>query len=219
MQLFLDSANLSEIREAASWGVLDGVTTNPTLVAREGGSFPRLLTEICQLVHGPVSAEVMSTEAKQMVREARELAAISSQIVIKVPMTTEGLKSVIRLQALEIRTNITLVFSFNQALLAAKAGADYISPFIGRLDDLGADGVALVAEICSIFRSAGLESRVIAASIRTPQHVVQVARAGAHVATVPFAVLSQMVLHPLTDSGLARFRADWNRAMEQKEKL
>ncbi len=217
MQLFLDSANLSEIREAASWGVLDGVTTNPTLVAREGGNFLRLLAEICRLVHGPVSAEVMGTEAAEMVREARELAAIASQVVVKVPMTTEGLKSVVQLQALGIRTNVTLVFSFNQALLAAKAGADYISPFIGRLDDLGADGVALITEICGIFRSSGLESRIIAASIRNPLHVVQVARAGAHVATVPFAVLRQMFVHPLTDSGLARFRADWNRAMEQKE--
>lgn len=217
MQLFLDSANLSEIREAASWGVLGGVTTNPTLVAREGGDFPQLLAEICRLVHGPVSAEVMGTEAAEMVREARELAAVGSQVVIKVPMTSEGLKSVIQLQALGIRSNVTLVFSFNQALLAARAGADYISPFIGRLDDQGADGVALVAEICGFFRSAGLESRIIAASIRNPLHVMQVARAGAHVATVPFAVLRQMFVHPLTDLGIARFQADWNRVPEKKK--
>jgi len=217
VQLFLDSANLSEIREAASWGVLDGVTTNPTLVAREGGDFPRLLEEICRLVQGPVSAEVMAAGHAEMVREARELAGIAPQVVIKVPMTTEGLKSVVQLQALGIRTNVTLVFSFNQALLAAKAGADYISPFIGRLDDLGTDGVALVAEICSVFRSSAFESRIIAASVRNPLHVAQVARAGAHVATVPFAVLRQMFIHPLTDSGLARFQADWNRAREHKD--
>ncbi|MBS3947369.1 MAG: fructose-6-phosphate aldolase [Dethiobacter sp.] len=217
MQLFLDSASLSEIKEATTWGVIDGVTTNPTLVAREGeGNFPRLLADICSFVRGPVSAEVMATETAAMVQEARELAAIAPQIVIKIPMTPDGLKSVVELQALGIRTNVTLVFSFNQALLAAKAGADYISPFLGRLDDLGADGVALVTEICTIFCTHGLESRIIAASIRHPLHVVQVARAGAHVATVPFTVLRQMVAHPLTDLGLARFQADWRGLLAKK---
>jgi len=217
MQLFLDSANLAEIKEAAMWGVIDGVTTNPTLVAREGkGDFPSLLADICSFVRGPVSAEVMGTVSTEMVREARELSAIAPQIVIKIPMTPEGLKSVVELQALGIKTNVTLVFSFNQALLAAKAGADYISPFLGRLDDLGADGVALVTEICAIFGAHGLKGQIIAASIRHPLHVVQVARAGAHVATVPFAVLRQMFAHPLTDLGLARFQADWRALLEKK---
>jgi transaldolase len=209
MKLFLDTANTKEIREAMAWGVIDGITTNPTLVAREGRDFRSLLAEICQLVPGPVSAEVISTEAAEMIAEARELAAIAPQVVIKVPVTPDGLKAVAELKKSGIKTNVTLVFSFNQALLAAKAGAAYISPFLGRLDDLGHDGVALVGQICTILRSYNLQSEVIAASIRHPLHVVQVAAVGADVATVPFSVLKSMFKHPLTDLGIERFLADW----------
>jgi transaldolase len=215
MKLFLDTANTKEIREAMAWGVVDGITTNPTLVAREGRDFRSLLAEICQLVPGPVSAEVISTEAAEMIAEARELAAIAPQVVIKVPMTPDGLKAVAELKKSGIKTNVTLVFSFNQALLAAKAGAAYISPFLGRLDDLGHDGVALVGQICTILRSYNLQSEVIAASIRHPLHVVQVAAVGSDVATVPFSVLKSMFKHPLTDLGIERFLADWQ-AVEKR---
>jgi transaldolase len=210
--LFLDSANPGEIREAMALGVIDGVTTNPTLVAREGRDFRRLLAEICALVPGPVSAEVMAAGAEGMVAEARELAAAGEQVVIKIPVTDQGLKAVVRLKEQGIRTNVTLIFSANQALLAVKAGADYISPFLGRLDDLGHDGIALVRQICTMLKDCGLPGRVIAASIRHPLHVVQAAEAGAHVATIPFAVLRQMLKHPLTDLGIERFLADWREA-------
>lgn len=212
MQLFLDTANLAEIKEAVSLGVIDGVTTNPTLVAREGGDFKLLLAQICRLVAGPVSAEVIAQEASQMVAEARELASVAPQVVIKVPVTEQGLKAVVELKKLGIKTNVTLVFSFNQALLAARAGATYVSPFLGRLDDIGVDGVALVREICASFRYFGLACQVIAASIRHPLHVIGAAKAGAHVATVPYAVLKQMLAHPLTDLGVERFLADWRSA-------
>lgn len=212
MKLFLDTANLREIEQAVAWGVIDGVTTNPTLVAKEGKDFRKLLADICRLVPGPVSAEVIATGAAEMVREAEELAAIAPQVVIKVPMTPEGLQAVVVLGEKGIRCNVTLVFSFNQALLAAKAGAAYLSPFLGRLDDLGQNGVGLVAEICGIFRHYSLESEVIAASIRHPLHVVEVARAGAQIATIPFSVLSQMFKHPMTDLGIQRFLADWESA-------
>ncbi|MBS4021089.1 MAG: fructose-6-phosphate aldolase [Dethiobacter sp.] len=212
MKLFLDTANTDEIREAMTWGVIDGVTTNPTLVAREGRDFHHLLAEICQLVPGPVSAEVISTTAAEMVAEAQVLAAVGAQVVIKVPMTPAGLQATTKLKELGIKTNVTLVFSFNQALLAAKAGAAFISPFLGRLDDLGHDGVALISQICVIFRGYNLQSQVIAASIRHPLHVVQVASAGANVATIPFTVLKSMFKHPLTDLGVERFLADWQAA-------
>lgn len=210
MKLFLDTANLQEIEEASAWGVIDGITTNPTLVAKEGGDFKKMLVDICRIIPGPVSAEVIATDTAGMVREGRELAGIAPQIVIKVPMTTEGLKAVVELKKLGIPTNVTLVFSFNQALLAAKAGAAYISPFLGRLDDLGHDGVGLVAEIARIFSIYSLESEIIAASIRHPLHVVDVASAGADIATIPFSVLKQMFKHPLTDLGVERFLADWH---------
>lgn len=212
MKLFLDTANLQEIEQAMAWGVIDGVTTNPTLVVKEGKEFKPLLAEICKLVPGPVSAEVIATKADEMVREALDLAKIAPQIVIKVPMTPDGLQAVTELAKQEIRCNVTLVFSFNQALLAAKAGAAFISPFLGRLDDLGHNGVGLVDEICGIFKQYSLESEVIAASIRHPLHVVQVAQVGAHIATVPFAVVKQMFKHPLTDLGIERFLSDWKRA-------
>lgn len=212
MKLFLDTANLREIEEAMAWGVIDGVTTNPTLVAKEGLDFNRLLADICRLVPGPVSAEVIATKAPEMVREAQRLAAVAPQVVIKVPMTPDGLQAVVELKKLGIQCNVTLVFSFTQALLAAKAGAAFISPFLGRLDDLAQDGVQLVENICQIFRQYPLESEIIAASIRHPLHVVQVARAGAHIATIPFPVLKQMFKHPMTDLGIERFLADWEAA-------
>ena len=215
MKLFLDTANLREIEQAMAWGVIDGVTTNPTLVAREGGEFKPLLAEICRIVPGPVSAEVIATNTEGMVEEAQELAAVGSQVVIKVPMTPEGLCAVVELKKLGISCNVTLVFSFNQALLAAKAGAAYISPFLGRLDDLGQNGTALVAEICEIFRQYPLESQVIAASIRHPLHVVDVAKSGAHIATIPFSVLNQMFKHPMTDLGIERFLKDWREANKE----
>jgi transaldolase len=209
VKLFLDTANLHEIEQAMAWGVIDGVTTNPTLVAKEGKDFKALLAEICRLVPGPISAEVIATDAAEMVREAQELAAIGSQVVIKVPMTPDGLQAVVALGKKNIRCNVTLVFSFNQALLAAKAGAAYISPFLGRLDDLGQHGVGLVEEICGIFKQYPLESEIISASIRHPLHVVEVARAGSHIATIPFGVLKQMFKHPMTDLGIERFLSDW----------
>ncbi|MCW3488893.1 fructose-6-phosphate aldolase [Dethiobacter alkaliphilus] len=216
MKLFLDTANLQEIEQAMDWGVIDGVTTNPTLVAKEGGDFKALLKEICRMVPGPVSAEVMGTKANEMVQEAQELAAVGSQVVIKVPMTPHGLQAVVELKKQGIRTNVTLVFSANQALLAAKAGAAFVSPFLGRLDDLGHDGVSLVDEVCEIFAGYALESEVIAASIRHPLHVIQVAKVGSHIATIPFAVLKQMFKHPMTDLGIERFLADWARANQGK---
>lgn len=215
MKIFLDTANLAEIEEAVSWGVIDGVTTNPTLVAREGRDFKQLVSAICRIVQGPVSAEVIATEAAAMVKEARELAEIAPQVVVKVPMIPEGLKAVVELKKTGIKTNVTLVFSFTQALLAAQAGAAYISPFLGRLDDIAHDGVGLVVDICQIFKNYGLESKVIAASIRHPLHIVEVARAGADVATVPFTVLRQMFRHPLTDMGVERFLADWKKALRE----
>lgn len=217
MKLFLDTANLREIEQAMAWGVIDGVTTNPTLIAKEGKDFKKLLAEICRLVPGPVSAEVIAADTAEMVREAEQLAAIALQVVIKVPMTANGLQAVVALREKGIRCNVTLVFSFNQALLAAKAGAAYLSPFLGRLDDFGHNGVGLVAEICGIFRHYALESEVIAASIRHPLHVVEVARAGAHIATLPFAVLSQMFKHPMTDLGIERFLADWTGANQNNK--
>jgi transaldolase len=214
VKLFLDTAKLQEIEQAMNWGVIDGVTTNPTLVAREGGDFMELLEGICRRVPGPVSAEVISLKAADMVREARVLAAVGPQVVVKVPMTPDGVQAVSALAGEGIRCNVTLVFSFNQALLAAKAGAAYISPFLGRLDDLGQDGVGLIEEICGTFRQYNLGSEIIAASIRHPLHVVEVARAGAHIATIPFSVLKQMFAHPMTDLGIERFLADWKSAQQ-----
>lgn len=209
MRLFLDTANVEEIRAAAALGVISGVTTNPTLVAREGRPLAEVLLEICQIIDGPVSAEVLSLEATAMIAEARELAAIHPNIVIKIPMGAEGLKAVKALSREGIRTNMTLVFSANQALLAALAGATYVSPFVGRLDDIGHDGMEVVGDAVTIFAQYGLETEVIAASIRHPQHVLAAARLGADVATVPYQVLQQMLSHPLTDLGIERFLRDW----------
>lgn len=214
MKLFIDTANVDEIRAAWSMGIISGVTTNPSLVAREGRDFRQVLEEIVAVVDGPISAEVLSLEAAEMVAEARQLAAIHPNIVIKIPMTAEGLQAVATLAKEGIRTNVTLIFSANQALLAARAGASFVSPFVGRLDDVGQDGIYLVEEIVDIFRQHELSTQVIAASIRHPMHVTQAARAGAHIATIPYAVINQMLKHPLTDAGIARFLADWEAAQK-----
>lgn len=219
MKFFLDSANLQQIEEALSWGVISGITTNPTLVSKEAGSFFDLVKEICRLVEGrPVSVEVLSTTAGGMVEEARRLAGLADNIVVKIPMGAEGLKAVYRLssEGKKVPCNVTLIFSSNQALLASRAGAVYVSPFIGRIDDIGWDGVALVKEIMNIFTCQKLDTFVIAASIRHPVHVEQVAAAGAHIATVPFSVLQQMSRHPLTDLGIERFLADWSKTRQEE---
>ncbi len=209
MKLFIDTANVAEIREAAAWGVLAGVTTNPTLVAKEGRNFMQVLEEIVQIVDGPISAEVVSQEAGQMVEEALPLAAVHPNIVIKVPMMPEGLKAVHQLARRGIRTNVTLIFTGNQALLAARAGASFVSPFVGRLDDINQDGMVCVQDTAEIFDLHGIETEIIAASVRHPLHVLQAAKAGSHIATCPFKVLQQCIQHPLTDAGIKRFLADW----------
>lgn len=216
MKFFLDTAIVEEIREAVGWGVVDGVTTNPSLVAKAGRSMEEVILEICEIVDGPVSAEVLSLTAEEMVPEAQKLAAIHPNVVIKIPMTEEGLKAVNRLSPLGVKTNVTLVFSANQALMAAKAGATFVSPFIGRLDDISHEGMDIIREIVPIFQNYDLETQVIVASIRHPRHVVEAALIGADVATIPFKVLKQMVKHPLTDIGIARFLEDYRKAFGDK---
>ncbi|MGE5579819.1 MAG: fructose-6-phosphate aldolase [Bacillota bacterium] len=212
MQLFLDTANLDEIKEAASWGVISGVTTNPSLVAKERKDFRALVKEIASIVPGPISAEVLSDDAVDMIPEARELAKIAPNIVVKIPMTKEGLKAVKVLSKEGIKTNVTLVFSASQGLMAAIAGATYISPFVGRMDDISNEGLDIVEDLVVILANYGLPTQVIAASIRHPMHVVEAARLSAHIATVPFKVLEQMLHHPLTDIGIKRFKDDWAKA-------
>lgn len=214
MKLFIDSANINEINEVASWGILDGVTTNPSLVAKEGRSYAALVEEICRIVSGPISAEVLATDAEGMEREGRELATIAENVVIKLPITKEGLVVCSRFADDGIATNLTLCFSPAQALLVAKAGASYVSPFVGRLDDVGQDGMQLVREIVQIYDNYEAPTQVLVASVRHPQHVVESALLGADVATVPFKVLQQLFNHPLTDIGLQRFLADY-RAMRE----
>ena len=209
MKLFIDTANVAHIREIESWGVICGVTTNPSLIAREGRDFAEVVKEITQIVDGPISAEVIDTQAGGMVSEALELVKIHKNIVIKIPMTAEGLKAAKALTAKGIKTNVTLIFSAAQALLAARAGATYVSPFLGRLDDIGTDGMTLIEDIAAIFDVHGMDTEIIAASIRSPLHVTTAAKCGAHIATVPYAVFAQMVAHPLTDSGIERFLKDW----------
>lgn len=209
MKLFIDTANVAEIREAASWGIIDGVTTNPSLIAKEGRDFVEVVKEICSIVDGPISAEVISQDADGMLREAEPLLKIHRNITIKIPMTTEGLKAVRALSGRGAMTNVTLIFSANQALLAAKAGATFISPFVGRLDDISAEGMDLIADIVNIYRNYDIKTQVIVASVRNPIHVLESARIGAHIATVPFAVLKQLSQHPLTDIGIKRFLDDW----------
>lgn len=210
MKLFLDTANIDDIARINRWGVLDGVTTNPTLAGKEGKDFASMIKEICAEVDGrPVSAEVVSTTADEMVDEGRRLAAIADNVVVKIPLIPEGLAAVARLADEGIRSNVTLCFSAPQAILAARAGATYISPFLGRLDDIANDGIGLLEEIVDIYRVQGYATEVLAASLRSPQHVAQAARVGADVATLPVKVFEQMVTHPLTDAGLDRFLADW----------
>lgn len=209
MRLFLDTANLDEIREAAALGVISGVTTNPSLIAREGRDFHQVVEEICQVVDGPISAEVISLDAPGMIREAEEVASWHPNIVVKLPITWEGLKATSVLSKKGIKTNLTLCFNANQALLAARAGATYVSPFLGRVDDTSWDGTELVEDIVEIYDVHELSTQVIAASVRHPLHVIQAAKAGAHIATIPFKVLQQMVKHPLTDQGIEKFLADW----------
>jgi transaldolase len=212
VKLFIDTANVAEITEAASWGILDGVTTNPSLVAREGRSYHDLVAEICRLVQGPVSAEVLATDAEGMEREGRELAGIAENVVVKLPITQEGIKVCARFSEEGIATNLTLCFSPAQALLVAKAGATYVSPFVGRIDDVGQDGMQLVREIVQIYDAYEFPTQVLVASVRHPQHVVEGALAGADVATVPFKVLQQLFHHPLTDVGVQRFISDFRAA-------
>lgn len=211
MQIFIDTANIDEIKAANDLGIIAGVTTNPSLIAREGRDFHQVIKEIVAIVDGPISAEVISTEAAPMIAEARELAAIHPNIVIKIPMTGEGLKATKALTASGIKTNVTLVFSANQALLAALAGATYVSPFVGRLDDASHDGLQVVADIIPIFAQYGFKTQVIAASIRHPLHILKAALLGADIATVPYKIILQMLKHPLTDAGLAKFQADWQK--------
>ncbi|MEX2503907.1 MAG: fructose-6-phosphate aldolase [Egicoccus sp.] len=216
MKLFLDTANLDEISEINRWGVLDGVTTNPTLAAKEGKDFASMIKDICAEVPGDVSAEVVSTDTQGMLDEARKLAEIADNVVIKLPLIPEGLAACSQLSSEGVRTNVTLCFSATQAILAAKAGATYVSPFLGRMDDLANDGIALLTEICEIFRVQGYETEVLAASLRSPQHVAQAAMAGADIATLPAKVFHQMVKHPLTDAGLERFLADWDAYLQAR---
>lgn len=215
MRFFIDTANVNEIREVNEWGVLAGVTTNPSLVAKEGRDFEETLKEIIDIIDGPISAEVISLEAEGMIEEGEKLASLSKNIVIKVPMTVEGLKAVKYFTKKKIKTNVTLVFSATQALLAARAGATYVSPFLGRLDDISQDGLQLISDIVQIFDVHDIETEIISASVRHPLHVVECAKMGADIATIPYKIFSQMVKHPLTDSGIERFLADWQEAQQK----
>lgn len=209
MKFFIDTANVEEIRQANELGVICGVTTNPSLIVKEGRDFIEVIKEITSIVDGPISAEVISLDHEGMVKEAEKLSQIHKNIVIKIPMTEEGLKAVNILSKKGVKTNVTLIFSAAQALLAARAGATYVSPFVGRLDDIGKDGIELIAEIAEIFDVNAIETEIIVASVRNPIHVLQAAKLGAHIATVPFKVIKQMLLHPLTDKGIAQFMKDW----------
>ena len=211
MKFFIDTANIEEIKKAVAMGMVDGVTTNPSLIAKEKRPFEELLAEICGLVDGPVNGEVISLDAEGMVAEGRKLAALHANIVVKIPMTTEGLKAVKILHSENIRTNVTLIFSPMQALMAAKAGASYVSPFVGRLDDISQAGMDLVSDIMNIYGNYGYETEVIVASVRNPIHVVEAALIGADIATIPFKVIDQLARHPLTDIGMEKFLADWEK--------
>jgi transaldolase len=217
MKLFLDTAEIEEIRIAARWGVLDGVTTNPTLFAKVGGSYDDVLTQICQLTPGPVSAEVVAEDVEGMLREGRHFAKLAPNIVVKIPMSEEGLEAIYRLAEEGIKTNCTLIFTSNQGLLAAKAGASLLSPFIGRLDDINQDGMDVIRELVAMVDGYDLDSEVLAASIRHPRHVTEAALLGSHIATLPFKVLQQMVHHPLTDKGIKTFREDWEKARKEAD--
>jgi transaldolase len=211
MKFFIDTANTKEIKEAWELGVIDGVTTNPSLISKENKKPVNLLKEICEIVDGPVSAEAVSLDAGKMIKEAKQLAKIHENIVVKIPMTKDGLRATKTLSGLKIKTNVTLIFSPNQALLAAKAGATFVSPFVGRLDDISHYGMELVSQILEIYDNYGFETEVIVASIRNPLHVLDAARMGAHIATIPFKVIEQLSKHPLTDIGIEKFLADWEK--------
>ncbi len=211
MKFFIDTANIDEIKQGLDMGMVDGVTTNPSLIARESKPFEEIIKEICSVVDGPVSAEVVSLEADGMLTEARELAKIAENIVIKIPMIVEGLKAVKQLTAEGIKTNVTLIFSTAQALLAAKAGASYVSPFVGRVDDIGTPGIDLVSDIATVYDNYGYMSEIIVASVRSPQHVMEAALVGADIATIPLKVINQLAKHPLTDIGIEQFLADWEK--------
>lgn len=211
MKFFIDTADVNEIREAHELGLVDGVTTNPSLIAKSGRKFKDVIKEIVSIVDGPISAEVISLDAKGMVKEAKELVKIHKNIVIKVPMTTEGLKATKELTKLKIRTNVTLIFTPMQALLAAKAGASYVSPFVGRLDDISQDGMGIIEEIRTIFDNYGYTAEIIVASVRNPVHVLQSALIGADIATIPYSVMVQLAKHPLTDAGIKKFLEDWEK--------
>ena len=216
MKIFIDTANVKEIREAVSLGIIDGVTTNPTLVAKENRQYAELLKEICSFLSGPVSAEVISLNAEGMVSEARQLTKIAKNIVIKIPLIKEGLKAVKILSGEAIKTNVTLCFSATQALLCAKTGADYVSPFIGRLDDISQEGMGLIRDIKQIYANYNFKTQIIVASIRNPLHVLEAAKLGADVATVPFAVIEQLIKHPLTDIGIQRFLEDYKKIPQKQ---
>ncbi|RDY27617.1 fructose-6-phosphate aldolase [Romboutsia weinsteinii] len=209
MKIFIDTANVDEIKEAATWGILDGVTTNPSLIAKEGRDIKEVINEICSIVDGPISAEVISLESDKMVEEALELVKLHKNIVIKLPMCIEALKAVKILTEKNIKTNVTLIFSSQQALLAAKAGATYVSPFVGRLDDIGMVGTNLITEVATIFKNHNIKTEIISASVRNPIHASECALAGSDIATIPFGVLKQMTKHPLTDIGIEKFLADY----------
>ena len=214
MKFFIDTANIEEIKEASSMGMADGVTTNPSLIAREKGNFEDIIKEICKIVDGPISAEVISLDTEGMLKEARRLAGIHENIVVKVPMTIDGIKATRRLSEEGIKTNVTLIFSPLQALMAAKAGATYVSPFVGRLDDISHDGLLLVEQILEIYSNYAYDTEIIVASVRNPLHVLDAALMGADIATIPFKVLSKFASHPLTDKGIKAFLDDWNRAQK-----
>jgi transaldolase len=216
MQFFIDTADIEDIKKAHAMGVLDGVTTNPSLIAKTGKPFHDVIRDICELVDGPISAEVVSTDYEGIVREGRELAKMHKNIVVKVPLLVEGLKAVKTFSDEGIKTNVTLCFSPTQALLAAKAGATYISPFVGRLDDVSFEGMELIQQILEIYENYGFETQVLVASVRSPMHVLNAARLGAHVATCPLSVIEQLAKHPLTDIGLAKFLADWEKVPKAK---
>lgn len=212
MKFFLDTANVEYIKEVNEMGVICGVTTNPSLVAKEGRDFNEVIKEITNIVDGPISGEVISEDAKGMIKEGREIAKIHKNMIVKIPMTAEGLKAIKVLSSEGIKTNVTLIFTVNQALLAANAGATYVSPFLGRIDDISMDGMNLVRDIAEIFTLHGIETQIIAASVRNPIHVIEAAKAGADIATVPYNLVMQMLKHPLTDQGLEKFKADWREA-------
>ena len=216
MKFFIDSANIDHIKEIASWGVLSGVTTNPSLVAKEGKDFKEVVKQICEIVDGPISAEVISTDAESMIKEGLEISKWHKNVVIKLPTIPRGLTASKALTSHNIKVNMTLCFSVNQALLCASAGASYVSPFVGRLDDINQDGMSLIKDIAQVFSMHKIKTEILSASIRNPLHVIDSAKAGAHIATIPYQIFKQMIQHPLTDKGLEKFLADWNENMLKK---